>query len=351
MILSRINDPADAGLVARKIMHRFEEPVHVAGQQLFVSSSVGIAHIPQDGDDIDALIVNADTAMYRAKSDGRNTYRAYTKDMSQGSVEKLRLETDLRQAIDRDELLLHFQPRLDLLSGRLIGAEALVRWQHPEHGLVPPLRFISLAEESGVIVPLGYQVLRLACQQMIAWREAGLPELEVAVNLSPRQFREPDLVDEILRTVERYGLDPSQIEVEVTEGSIMEDVTCAARTLSAMKDKGIKVSIDDFGTGYSSLQHLKKLPVDILKIDQSFVRDLPADSDNAAITRAIISLARTLRLAVVAEGVETPPQLSYLSREGCDQIQGYLISRPLMGATFTDLARQGSFTLPPFERT
>jgi diguanylate cyclase (GGDEF)-like protein/PAS domain S-box-containing protein len=346
IVLPRLTGAADAAIVARKVISAFKEPIHLSGQDIFVSASAGVTICPTDGDDVDTLLMNADTAMYHAKSAGRDTFKFFSEDMNRDSLERLRLDTDLRRGLEQDELFLHFQPRVDLRTGAVVGAEALVRWDHPRRGMISPGVFIPLAEESGLIVPVGYMVLEKACEQARAWRESGLGDLRMAVNLSPRQFRERDLVGRIATIVTKTGWDRELLEVEITEGALMEDTAAAARTLIRLKRMGLEVSVDDFGTGYSSLRYLKKFPLDILKIDQSFVRDLPDDQDDAAITSAIVSLARTLKLVVIAEGVETVEQLRFLTGLGCDQMQGYLVSKPLSGEEFERRLRAGDFKLP-----
>ena len=346
IVLPRLTGSADAAIVARKVISAFKEPIHLSGQDIFVSASAGITICPTDGDDVDTLLMNADTAMYHAKSAGRDTFKFFSEDMNRDSLERLRLDTDLRRGLEQDDLFLHFQPRVDLKTGAVVGAEALVRWEHPKRGMISPGVFIPLAEESGLIVPLGYRVLEMACEQARAWRDSGLGDLRMAVNLSPRQFRERDLVGRLATIVTKTGWERELLEVEITEGALMEDTAAAARTLLRLKRMGLEVSVDDFGTGYSSLRYLKKFPLDILKIDQSFVRDLPDDQDDAAITSAIVSLARTLKLAVIAEGVETVEQLRFLSGLGCDQMQGYLVSKPVSGEEFEQRMREGAFELP-----
>ncbi len=327
--------------VLQRVMDVVAQPLQVDSHRFYPTCSVGIAAWPADGDDPETLIKHADVAMYRAKETGRSNFQFFTPALNEKALERLRLEADLRQAIARDELLLHYQPQVSLASGRIIGMEALIRWQHPQLGMVPPGRFIALAEETGLIGPIGDWVLRTACRQNKAWQDAGLEKLRVAVNLSARQFGESDLLQSITAILAETGLEPRYLEIELTESLVMADVEHAIGILRALKALGLQLSIDDFGTGYSSLSYLKRFPLDLLKIDQSFVRDLSVDADSTAIVDSIISLAHGLRLQVIAEGVETAAQLAYLRANGCDQIQGYYFSKPLPAATFEDLLKSG----------
>ena len=267
--------------------------------------------------------------MYRAKEAGRNNAHFYKAEMNALAMHRLRLESDLRNALQAEEFVLHYQPQLDLATGRIVGFEALVRWQQARPGLTQPLDFIGVAEEIGLIVPLGDWVLETACAQAVAWQRSGCPDLKMAVNLSARQFAQKDLVAKIAAVLQHSGLDPSLLEIEITESLMMADVEQAVTTLAALKRLGVHVSVDDFGTGYSSLAYLKRFPIDVLKIDRSFVRDIGNDASDAAIVAAIISLAHSLGLSVVAEGVEEQDQLIYLARCGCDTIQGYMVSPPM----------------------
>jgi diguanylate cyclase len=282
--------------------------------------------------------------MYRAKEQGRDNYQLYTHAMNASAVERLALESDLRQALGKRELLLHYQPLLDLGTGRVHGVEALVRWQHPERGLVPPSDFIPLAEVTGLILPMGFWILRAACAQAKAWHDCGHPHLSVAVNLSARQFSQPDLAKQVRQALDETGLPPRYLDLEITESNAMQNAEATITTLRELKTLGVRVSIDDFGIGYSSLNYLKRLPIDTLKIDQSFVRDITTDPDDAAIATAVIALAHTLKLKVVGEGVETEEQLAFLAGRHCDRMQGYLFSRPLPPEECTDfLARNRPF--------
>ena len=330
----------DAGLntgIVTRIMDAIAQPMTIEGHELFISCSVGVAVYPADGDVPETLIKHADIAMYRAKELGRNNFQFFTSEMNERALERLRLEGDLRLALERDEFELHYQPQVDLVTGDIVGVEALIRWSHPELGMVPPTRFISLAEETGLIVPIGNWVLAEACRQTRLWLDAGFASLHTAINLSARQFAETDLVQVIAAALMRSGLPPSSLEIELTESLVMADVDHAIGVLRELKTLGVQLSIDDFGTGYSSLSYLKRFPIDVLKIDRSFVNDITTDSDDAAIVSSIISLAHSLRLKVVAEGVETAEQLEYLRQHGCDLMQGYYFSKPLTATAMTQM--------------
>ncbi|HJV83996.1 MAG TPA: EAL domain-containing protein [Noviherbaspirillum sp.] len=330
-----------AATAVQRMIDAVTAPLSIGGQEIFPSCSVGVAAFPADGGDAEILVKHAHIAMYRAKESGSNNFQFYAPEMNERAVERLRIESDLRNALDRNEFLLHYQPQVDLRSGRIIAAEALIRWRHPELGMVPPARFIGLAEETGLIQPIGAWVLRTACRQNKAWHDAGLGHPRVAVNLSVRQFAQEDLVQSIAATLEETGLEPRYLDIEVTESLVMADVERAITVLRELKMLGVQLSIDDFGTGYSSLAYLKRFPVDVLKIDKSFVQDVTNDPDDAAIVRSIISLAHSLRIHVIAEGVETDTQLAYLRRHGCDQMQGYYFSRPLPPEEFESTLREG----------
>ena len=329
IVLSEIANVEDAAKVAAKVGEVLAEPYCIAGAEFHVTPSTGISLFPDDGLDIDTLIRNADAAMYCAKDNGRNNYQFFTADLNTRALERLSLETSLRRALEREELVLHYQPQVDLRTGRITGVEALVRWLHPEMGLVYPERFIPVAEDTGLIVPLGEWVLRTACAQAKAWNEAAADPVGVAVNLSARQFRQHDLVRTVARTLDETGLDPRRLELELTETMVMQRPDEAILTLGRLKAMGLQLAIDDFGTGYSSLAALKRFPIDRLKIDRSFVREISVDPDDAAIVYAIISLARSLQLNVVAEGVDAGEQVEFLRRHRCDVMQGFLFFPPL----------------------
>ncbi len=330
IVVEGVHRPEHAGRVAGKLLVALAAPFDVRGRELRVTASVGIVLYPLDGLDVDELLRTADIAMYAAKESGRNRYQFSTQELRARTSERLSLIDGLRQALERpEELELVYQPKIDMASGELVGVEALLRWHHPELGTVLPDRFISVAEESDLIVPLGRWVIEEACSQAEQWRRAGQDRLKVSVNVSSRQFRQGDLVETISAALAGAGLDPHWLEVELTEGTLAEDTVAVRRTLERLKAMGVAVAIDDFGTGYSSLSYLKRFPIDSLKIDRSFIRDVTEDPDDAAISQAIVSLARRLRLQVVAEGVETPEQLEFLRNLGCDTVQGFLISEPL----------------------
>ncbi|MFL6717899.1 MAG: putative bifunctional diguanylate cyclase/phosphodiesterase [Burkholderiaceae bacterium] len=312
-----------------RIAHAVGQGILFEQKEFFLNCSMGVAAYPADGVDANTLIERADLAMFQAKERGRGNYQFYTADMNDRALERLRIDNALRTALERGELLLHYQPQLDLSSGRVVGMEALLRWRHPDMGMVLPDRFIAVAEETGLIVPIGDWVLRTACRRVRALHDAGFEQMRVAVNLSARQFGHSELLASIEAALAEAGIAPRFLEIELTESLIMKDVDQAIHILNDLKRLGVTLSIDDFGTGYSSLAYLKRFPLDILKIDRSFVADVSDDPDDAAIVASIISLAHNLRLKVIAEGVETGEQLAYLRRQGCDQMQGYYFSRPV----------------------
>ncbi|MBI5461778.1 MAG: EAL domain-containing protein [Gammaproteobacteria bacterium] len=346
VMLADIGDVENAAQVAEKILATMTQPFELDGREIFVTPSIGIAVYPLDGDDKDDLIKAADTAMGHAKTQGGNTYRFYNSEMNQGISQRLTLESSLRRALEREEFLLHYQPQVSLSSGAIIGMEALLRWQHPERGLIAPAEFIPLLEENGLIVPVGEWVLRTACAQTSRWRNEGLLDLRVAVNLSERQFRQSDLTAMVDRVLRETDLTPQQLELEITESLMIQDVQTTITTLHQLHTLGIQISIDDFGTGYSSLSYLKKLPIGKIKIDQSFVREICVDPDDAAIANSIIGLGHSLRMQVIAEGVETVEQLEYLCAQGCDEIQGYYFSRPLPAENFARLIGEKKVLAP-----
>ncbi len=341
VIVDDIMEVQDAAVVAQKILDTLSQPFNLHGHEVFISVSVGITLYPTDDESADNLLRNADSAMYRAKEYGRNNYQFYVADMNVKARARLMLESSLRRALDRGEFTLYYQPRVDLFSGRVIGAEALLRWRHPEMGLVPPVEFIPILEETGMIIPVGDWVLRQASQQNRAWQDMGLPPIRMAVNLSARQFIQKDLAESVLRVLEQVGLSPKYMELEITEDLLLEHNQTNIITLTKLRNEGIHISIDDFGTGYSSLSYLKRLPIDTLKIDQSFVRDIDTDPDNKAIASAIIAMANSLHLNVLAEGVETDEQLAFLRAQGCNEIQGFSFSHPLPAEEFERLLREG----------
>ncbi|MFC5300733.1 EAL and GGDEF domain-containing protein [Azospira restricta] len=327
--------------VARKILKAVSQSFQTDGHQLTVTPSVGISLFPQDGDDFETLLKHADTAMYRAKESGRNAYQFFAREMNEAAFERLMLENSLRVALERRELVLHYQPQVDLASGRIIGAEALIRWQHPQLGMVSPGRFVPIAEASGLIVPIGAWVLKEACRQAAEWRAAGLPPISVAVNISSAQFRQQRFDEAVAGVLQLTGLPAEHLELELTESIVMEDAEATVQALRKLSVMGVQLAIDDFGTGYSSLSYLKRFPIDKLKIDRSFVRDIVTDADDWAIASTVISMGQSLRLQVIAEGVETAEQLDMLRRQGCHAVQGYHFSRPVPAGDFVGLlARQ-----------
>ncbi len=334
VVLTDIARESDVTQVIPNLLEAITRPMAVVGHELSVTASIGVSLYPRDGDDAISLLKNADTAMYRAKDGGRNDYRFYAQEMNADAVDRLRLENDLRKAITGDELVVHYQPQVNAACGSIIAAEALLRWRHPVHGLIPPNEFIPLAEETGLIVAIGEWVLRHVCAQLRGWREAGLSELKVAVNLSPRQFRQPNIVEMIDRAVHDYDLPSECIELEITEGSLMHNPEEAALLLGELSKRGFRLAVDDFGTGYSSLAYLKRFPLHALKIDRSFVCDVESNRDSAAIATAVIALAHSLGLKVVAEGVEQQVQMDFLRALNCDMAQGYLYGRPLPAEEF-----------------
>ncbi len=335
VLLSEIAKVSDTAIVVGKIFSALKAPFVIDSHELFVSASIGISIAPDDAEEAGALLKNADAAMYRAKDQGRNTYQLYSPAMNVSQLERLSLESHLRHALEREEFIVHFQPQVELRSGRVVGMEALVRWRHPEWGVVSPARFIPVAEETGLIIPIGERVLRAACAQNRMWQDQGVPPFRISVNLSARQFQQPDLKAMVARVLRESGLEPRWLDLELTESLLMSDADRTVATLNALHAMGIGLALDDFGTGYSSLSYLKRYPIDTIKIDQSFVRHITTDADDAAIAIAIIAMANSLKLTVVAEGVETEEQRAFLAQQGCDAIQGYLLSRPLPAGEIT----------------
>ncbi len=336
ILLTNLRDLAVISGIAQQIVETFAAPFEIDTYSINTTFSIGVSLYPDDGKEFDTLLRNADTALYQAKDSGRDTYRFFSDKMNIDAQEQLQLQGQLRNAVKNQEFILHYQPQIDIASGHLIGAEALVRWQHPELGLLPPGKFISLAERSGLVIPMGDWVLNEACRQAQVWRDKG-HALVMAVNLSALQFKRGNLLETVSHALKRSGLPAELLELELTESILLQDVDVAIKTLRSLRDMGVKLSIDDFGTGYSSLSYLKRLAVNKLKIDQSFVRDLAEDVDSAAIVRAIIQLGHTLQLTVIAEGVETDAQLAFLRNYGCDEAQGYLYSRPVPATEFVKL--------------
>jgi diguanylate cyclase (GGDEF)-like protein/PAS domain S-box-containing protein len=324
-----------------RIMTTICAPVEVGGEDLSVACSIGIAAYPADGTTADTLIEHADVAMYRAKESGRQTWKFYKSEMNEAAISRLRIENDLRSALDRGEFVLYYQPQIDLRTGTVIGVEALIRWEHPESGLLPPAAFISVAEDIGLIIPIGAWVVKQACLQAMDWQKRGFPPIRMAVNLSARQFSQQGLSHVIAQTLQSTGFNPSLLELEITENLMMSNVEDAASILADLRSLGVAISVDDFGTGYSSLYYLKRFPINVLKIDRSFVRDITTDRDDAAIVAAIVALAQSLGLKVVAEGVELEEQAAYLIECGCDAAQGYLYSKPVRPEVLENMLEKG----------
>jgi diguanylate cyclase (GGDEF)-like protein len=329
VMLTQIDGAKDVVEIIGSIRDALHSPFDLDGHELFCTTSVGASLFPCDGKESHSLLKNAGSALYRAKKSGGDNYRFYTDGMNSKASKQFALETSLRHAIDNEELVLHYQPRLAVDSLKITGVEALVRWQHPQLGLLSPAEFIPLAEDNGLIVPIGEWILRTACRQNLEWQERGFPPMRVGVNVSARQFHQQHLAELVLQILEETGLAPEYLDLELTESSIMSNGQATINVLTKLKSMGVTISIDDFGTGFSSLSYLKRLPIDALKIDQSFVRDVTTDRNDAALVMAIVSLAHNLRLHVVAEGVETEEQLRFLNLLRCDEVQGYLFSKPL----------------------
>jgi len=329
LLLWNIRGPEEVGIVAKRILSTLSNSYLLAGNEVFITPSIGISIYPRDGDDIETLLKNADTAMYYAKRSGKNLFKFHDDAVAEATRARLRMDNLLRSALERDEFFLHYQPQMDLVSGEIGSVEALLRWQSPELGLVSPMEFVPLAEENGLIIQIGEWVLRTACRQIKLWRGTSMPISRVAVNISMLQFVRPGFPEDVERVLRDTGLEPEALELELTESFLVKDVAGAIRTLNKLKRIGVTLSIDDFGTGYSSLSQLKRCPIDRLKIDRSFIRDITSDPDDAAITTAVINMASSMNLRVVAEGVEDQAQLSLLKRRKCDEIQGYYLSRPL----------------------
>ncbi|HRZ23915.1 MAG TPA: EAL domain-containing protein, partial [Candidatus Contendobacter sp.] len=329
LVLTDLPNPAAAGWVAQHLLQALRAPFVMDQQVLHVAASIGISLYPLDATDPSTLIRFADSAMYQAKADGRADYAFFTAELNARVSEQFTLSNELRRALEQDEFVLYYQPQIDLATGQPVGVEALIRWRHPQRGLIPPVQFITVAEETGLIGPMGEWTLRTACAQNRLWQNAGVPPLPVAVNLSAKQWLQSHLEQQVVEALEAAGLEPRFLELEITESLLMRDTDQMIGTMRRLQGRGVQFAVDDFGTGYSSLSYLKRLPVNRLKIDRSFVRDIPANTDDVAIAAAIIQMGKSLRLNVVAEGVETPEQLRFLGEQGCDVVQGYHFSKPL----------------------
>ena len=346
-----LKEAEDARHIAQKVLQAFTDPFRLNGHEVFVSTSIGIAMFPSDGEDEQSLLKSADTAMYRAKESGRDNFQFYTREMNARAMYRLELENSLRHALERDEFRLHYQPKACLVTGRVTGVEALLRWERPGHGLVAPGEFVPLLEDTGLIVPVGEWVLSEACRQIEAWRAGGHEPLSIAINMSARQFASRNLGEVVKRVLDAHKADPKLIELELTESLLMVNTEEAVRTLKYLKSLGVRLSIDDFGTGYSSLSYLKRFPIDALKIDRSFIDEITTDVDDATITLAVIGMAHNLGLKVVAEGVETEAQIAFLSANGCDEAQGYYFARPQPAGELARVVREAQRArLAPDER-
>lgn len=341
IVLDDVPSKEAVDATADKVLDILGKPFDLGGPEFFVSASVGISVFPQDGGNARTLLKNADAAMYQAKELGRNNVQHYHAKFDEIESERLEIETALRHALDRDEFCVFYQPQLNLKTGRISGVEALVRWKHPRWGILAPDRFLAIAEECGLMIPIGRRVLKQACQQLRAWQDRGLPPITVAVNLLGREFWNNDLITDVRDVLEETGIDPAFLDIELTEGVLMQNTDGALRILDALKRMGVLLTVDDFGTGYSSLAYLKNFPIDALKIDRSFITDVTLDASDATITRAVLALSRSLNLKCIAEGVETQEQLNFLRDMGCEMIQGYLVSAPAPAEDLETLLLRG----------
>jgi diguanylate cyclase (GGDEF)-like protein/PAS domain S-box-containing protein len=339
VLFPHINNFREALNRIKTLMEALQEPFLCENHELQINASIGICLYPEDGEDHMSLLKNADTALNEAKNSGRNHYKFYTSQLNASALKRLSMETAMRHALEREEFQVYYQPQVSLRTGRITGMEALLRWQHPTTGMIMPDQFIPLAEETGMIVPIGKWVLRTACLQNIAWQNLGFPPLRIGVNLSGRQFQEPELVEMVLDVCHQTGMDPRLLELELTESILMKDVSVTSMILRWLNKKGIKIAIDDFGTGYSSLTYLKRFPINTLKIDRSFVKECLTNTDDTAIVTTITYMAHSLKVKVTAEGVEDEKQLDFLTNLGCDEFQGYLFSRPIPAPEFTALLK------------
>ncbi len=339
VLLPKLQDPKDVGGIAHKLLAAASKSFTAIGQEFHVTASIGISIFPEDGDDERTLMKHADIAMYQAKEEGKNNFQLYSAERNANSFEKLALESSLRRALERGEFQLHYQPKIDLKSGRIAGMEALLRWLHPDLGMVAPAKFIPVAEETGLIVAIGRWVLKTACAQNVAWQKAGLPHLSMAVNLSARQFMDDHLLHDVNSILSETGMDPALLELEITESMLMHNVGKAMAILQEFRDLGVRLAVDDFGTGYSSLSNLKRFPIDTIKVDRSFIHELPGDPETRGITEAIIAMGKALSMTVVAEGVETKEQAEYLRKHACDEFQGYYFSKAVTASKFAELLK------------
>src|ERR1700676_986004 len=341
LLLSEIKNARDATISAKKMLASLTVPHSIAEHNLHVTASIGLTTFPDDGEDAETLVKNADTAMYHAKASGRNNYQFFKKDMNVRAVERQALEEGLRYALERDEFELHYQPKVNLATGEIIGAEALLRWLHPDLGVLPPLQFVPIAEDSGLILPIGRWVLREACRQARAWLNEGLRPIPVGVNISSLEFRSNGFLEGVRDVLKDTRLDPNYLELEMTEGVLMQHAESTASMLKTLKIMGVHLTVDDFGTGYSSLSYLTRFPIDSFKVDQSFVQKITSDKEHAAIINAVISMAKSLKQRVLAEGVETLEQLAFLRAHACDEGQGYYFGAAMMPVQFAKLLKTG----------
>lgn len=340
IILADVEMHEEAEAVARKILDVLAEPIIINGNELFVTASIGISVYPMDGSDVETLVRNADTAMYQAKELGRNCYHSYTETLTADAIHAMTLESGLHRALERREFVVHYQPKVDIRTGRIVGSEALVRWQHPEYGLVPPNKFIALAEETGLIGPISDYVLETACTQTKHWMDASCQQLSVSVNISARQFQQHRLTKSVRQALRKSCLPAHCLDLELTESTLMNESDAVIPVLNEFRELGVRISVDDFGTGYSSLSFLKRFPVNAVKIDRSFVTDITTNPDDAAIAGAVVAMTHSLKLKVCAEGVETIEQLEFLRSLQCDEMQGYFISPPISAQEFDELLWQ-----------
>ena len=345
VLLEHVEHVSDCSKVARRILDSMFHSFVIADTEVFMTVSIGISIHPADGDDADSLLTNAHRAMLDAKESEKNAFRFFKSATNTKVCSELTLESSLRKALELGQLFLVYQPQVDLASGAIVGVEALLRWEHPELGLIPPVQFIPLAERTGLIVPIGEWVLGVACLQCKIWQKSGFPPIRMAVNLSAHQFRQENLVEVVRKHLVKSSLDPALLDLEITEGTAMRNADSAIHILRKLKNLGVKLSIDDFGTGYSSLSYLKHFPLDVLKIDRSFIKDIEVSPDSVAIVKAILAMAKSLNFSVIAEGVETEPQLEFLKRNGCDAMQGFYFSPPLPAMGMTQLLESKAF--PP----
>jgi EAL domain-containing protein (putative c-di-GMP-specific phosphodiesterase class I) len=341
VLISEVHDLTDAAFAARRLLTAVAQPQSIDLHDLHITTSIGVSIYPDDGEDAETLIKNADTAMYQAKESGRQRYRFFKPAMNVRAVERKFIEESLRRALERDEFALHYQPKVNLRTGEICGAEALLRWTHPVRGPIAPAEFIPVAEDSGLIVPIGNWVLRQACRQAKIWRNAAVPLPTMAVNISAMEFRNDAFLEGVFQILEETGLDPRSLELELTESVLMKYVESTETILKALKSAGVRLAIDDFGTGYSSLSYLRRFPIDTLKIDQSFIRQITTAPDQTTIVTAVIGMGRSLNLRVVAEGLETRQELAFLQAHRCDEAQGYYFSRPIPAEQFVALFATG----------